>query len=98
MKNLKKMATMLVLVTVMGVSSTFGGVYLTDRNVNAEVKVADVTVTNGCTNGGGSINTGVMLGGVMLGGVMLGGVMLGGVMLGGAGSIGDEPCVLGTTD
>lgn len=95
MKNLKKMFAMMMLVTVMGVSSTFGGVYLAERGRG----VTETPTTNTCANGG-SINGGVILSGVILSGVILSGVILSGVILSGTGRGGDVCTAgpLGTQD
>ena len=74
MKNLKNILATLVLVTVVGASSSFGGVFITDRSVNDTREGCKATPT---------MSTGIMLGaeGIMLGveGIMLGleGIMLG---------------------
>lgn len=59
MKSVKNIVAMLVLVTVMGVSSTFGGIYMTDRSVNGDVRTNSNTV---CVDKDGAvINTGILV-------------------------------------
>ena len=56
MKNLKNILAMLVLVTVMGVSTSFGGVYVIERTNNND--------TRGCTPKVGTVyNTGILIAG-----------------------------------
>ena len=86
MKNLKSIFAMLAMVTVMGVSSSFGGVYIIDRSATQCVQ-----------DNGSSQGTGIMLGveGIMIGGRGLEGIMIGGlegIMIGGKS---DTPCTEG---
>lgn len=80
MKNLKNAIAMLVLVTMMSVSTTFGGVYYTDRSRGVQE-----APTAGSCGTGTSVGSGVILSGVILSGVILSGVILSGVILSGTG-------------
>lgn len=86
MKSVKNILAMVAMVTVMGVSSSFAGVYWADRN-------GDVRTV--CTKDGGSANGGILIGdfAASLGGILIGDFAATGILIG---DLADTPAACGS--
>jgi hypothetical protein len=85
MKNVKSIFAMLVLVTVMGVSSTFGsGIYLGDRSINNQGEPTCSSTDTALT----AIldNTGIIIAGLT------------GIIIAGKGDVQEQPCTATAKD
>ncbi|HEV7643877.1 MAG TPA: hypothetical protein VGO50_08065 [Pyrinomonadaceae bacterium] len=82
MKSVKNILAMVAMVTVMGVSSSFAGVYWADRNGGD---------TNVCTKDGDSANGGILIGdfAASLGGILIGDFAATGILIG---DLADDAC------
>ncbi len=78
MKSVKNILAMVAMVTVMGVSSSFAGVYWADRNGDG------TNDTKVCTKDGDSANGGILIGdfAASLGGILIGDFAATGILIG----------------